>query len=310
MMKNLLLGLGVIGMSITVSAQNKIADKYGKGLTLLGKDSTFYMKANTRIQSRYDYQRLDNNSGDVTEQDRAYVRRARIKFSGWAYSPKVKYKIEHDVLNGVTYDAVIKYNFFKGMEIWAGQTKLPGNRERVISSQKLQFVDRSLLNTNFTLDRDAGLQLRNKHKFGKVIVKEMFAVSQGEGLNDKSFGHEFGHEYTGRLEVLPFGKFTSKGDYFGSDLKREKTSKLAFGLTYDFNQNQMTSRKVKGAETMDSRDVMSIQADFMYKLKGFSLMGEYANMDVVGTRGTIGLDDDNNLKTVYFMAGEGVNLQA
>ena len=29
------------------------------------------------------------------------------------------------------------------------------------------------------------------------------------------------------------GSFSSKGDYKGSDLKREKTPKLALGITYD-----------------------------------------------------------------------------
>ena len=131
MMKKILIGLGIVGMFLTGSAQNKIVDKYGKGFSILGKDSTFLLKANTRIQCRYDYERIDNNSKEkLFVRDAAFVRRTRIKFGGWAYSTKVKYKIEHDLLNGVTYDAVVKYNFFKGWEIWAGQTKLPGNRER------------------------------------------------------------------------------------------------------------------------------------------------------------------------------------
>lgn len=305
-MKKILLGLGAFAIVLTVSAQNQITDKYGKGITILGKDSTFFLKANTRIQCRYDYQREDNNSSKYLEQDRAYVRRTRIKFGGWAFSPKVKYKIEHDLLNGVTYDAVIKYNFWKNVEIWAGQTKLPGNRERVISSQQLQFVDRSLLNTVFTLDRDAGIQLRNKHKFGKMVVKEIFAISQGEGLNDKSFDHPFGHEYTGRIELLPFGNFTSKGDYSASDLKREKSQKLAIGLTYDYNQNVMFSRKVKGETLADKRNFINFHADFMYKYNGFSLMGEYANADVVNAAGEYIRHDGAG---GFWEVGEGVNLQ-
>ena len=305
-MKNLLIGLGVVGMALSASAQNKISDKYGKGIKILGKDSTFYMKANTRIQCRYDYQRLDNNSSDFAEQDRAYVRRTRIKFGGWAFSPKVKYKIEHDLLNGVTYDAVIKYNFWKNVEIWAGQTKLPGNRERVISSHQLQFVDRSLLNTVFTLDRDAGIQLRNKHNFGNMVVKEMFCISQGEGLNDKSLKHPFGHEYTGRVELLPMGNFTKKGDYSAADLQREKKPKLAIGLTYDYNQNVSFSRKVKGDALAQDRNFINFHADFMYKYKGFQLMGEYANADVVDAAGNYVRHDGAG---GFWEVGEGVNLQ-
>lgn len=306
-MKNLFVALGVVGITCGAAAQNKVVDKFGKGISILGKDSTFFIKANTRIQNRYDYEYTGNNTSTPEQADRAYVRRARIKFSGFAWSTKLTYKIEHDVLNGETYDAVVKYNFYKGLEIWAGQTKLPGNRERVISSQNLQFVDRSLLNTVFTLDRDAGIQLRNKHKVGNVVIKEMFAVSQGEGLNDKSLGHNFGHEYTGRVEVLPFGNFTSKGDYFGSDLKRESTPKLAIGVTYDYNQNINDSRKVKGATLAAHRNVLNFQADFMFKYAGFSFMGEYANSDVVDATGEYVRHDGAG---GFFEVGEGLNLQA
>lgn len=316
-MKKLFIVIGVIGLAISTSAQNKIVDKFGKGISVLGKDSTFFLVANTRIQNRYDFERTENNSSNPSSNDRYYVRRARVKFGGWAFSPKIKFKIEHDVLNGVTYDAVVKYNFYKGMEIWAGQTKLPGNRERVISSQKLQFVDRSLLNTVFTLDRDAGIQLRNKHKVGNTVIKEVFAFSQGEGLNDKKF-RSWGHEFTGRLEVLPMGEFTGKGDYFGSDLKREEKPKLAIGLTYDYNENQTKSRKVKGKDLYSDVYVMSIFFDFMYKYRGFSLMGEYANADIDGSRATVGVNDngteytstDDYTETIFFQAGEGLNIQA
>ncbi len=58
-------------------------------------------------------------------------------------------------------DAVIKYNFSENFELWFGQTKLPGNIERVISSGNLQQVDRSLLNSRFNIDRDMGIQLRH-----------------------------------------------------------------------------------------------------------------------------------------------------
>ena len=83
---------------------------------------------------------------------KAYVRRARIKGSGNVFSPKVSYKFEYDVANGYVLDAVLKWNFAGNWTVWFGQTKLPGNIERVFSSQKLQLVDRSLLNSRFTLD--------------------------------------------------------------------------------------------------------------------------------------------------------------
>ena len=61
-------------------------------------------------------------------------------------------------------------------------------------------------------------------------------MAQGEGRNITT-GNLGGHQYTARVELFPFGKFESKGDYRGSDLKFEEKPKLAFGFTYDFNND-------------------------------------------------------------------------
>jgi len=42
--------------------------------------------------------------------------------------------------------------------------------------------------------------------------KEIFSIAQGEGRNITS-GNIGGHQYTGRVEFLPMGNFTSGGDY-------------------------------------------------------------------------------------------------
>ena len=95
-------------------------------------------------------------------------------------------KFEYDVANGFVLDAVLKWNFAGNWTVWFGQTKLPGNIERVFSSQKLQLVDRSLLNTKFTLERDAGFQLRHHINIGKTfLVREIFSLNFL--INDSSY---------------------------------------------------------------------------------------------------------------------------
>src|SRR5690606_6167930 len=116
-----------------------------------------------------------------------------------------------------------------------------------ISSGNLQLVDRSLLNGNYNIDRDLGFQLRHHFKLSeKFVIKEAFALSQGEGRNITS-GNLGGFQYTSRLELLPFGNFTKNGDYIGSDIYREDTPKLAFGVTYDFNNNAVKTRSNQGS---------------------------------------------------------------
>ena len=261
------------------AAQDLTNNKFGKGLiNVASQDSSWTAKVAFRFQTRYEgtYYMVDDTAWTGPEfEDRFFVRRARIKGSGWAFSPKVRYKFEYDVHNGFVLDAVVKWRFAGNWDLWFGQTKLPGNIERVFSSQKLQLVDRSLLNSRFTLDRDAGIQLRHHFLLGdKFLVREKFALSQGEGLNQT--GQSNGNGYTARLELLPMGAFTKKGDYFAADLKREENVKMMLSATYDYNVDASRLRGQKGDYAVATlRDLQTIFADVHIKYKGFSMFGEY-----------------------------------
>jgi hypothetical protein len=206
-------------------------------------------------------------------------------------------------------DAFVRWKVAGNFEVWVGQTKLPGNRERVISSQKLQFVDRSLVNSRFNIDRDMGIQFRNKHTVGEMIINEALAFSQGEGRN-RTAGNDGGLEYTGRVEFLPMGAFTGKGDYISSDLKREQTPKLSIGVTFDQNENAARERGNLGSYVADTayNSLQTILADFMFKYKGWVVAGEYANKKALGDRVRMSTDNGDAFVSNYF-TGEGINLQ-
>ena len=309
-----------------VSAQESTAPTFGKGLfNLVGKDDTWSMNIAARMQF-LSTSTWDIENGDLTNPTSSMlVRRARLKFGGFAYSPKLTYKLEiglsnRDISGASEFtsnapryilDAVLKWNFHQNFVLWFGQTKLPGNRERVISSGNLQQVDRSLLNSRFNIDRDFGIQLR--HHFNlteKFIVKEMFSIAQGEGRNVTS-GNLGGHQYTTRLEFLPFGNFASKGDYKGSDLKFENAPKLAIGASYDFNNNAVKNRSNQGSYMKNDTgfyqtNISTLFLDAMFKYKGFSFMAEYANRDAADP---IAKNDDGSLTGDIVQVGSGLNLQ-
>jgi len=308
-----------------LSSQETSAPKFGKGLfNLIGKDSSFSMNVSARMQM-LGTSNWDVNNGLYNPTSNLLVRRARLKFSGFAYSPKLKYKLElglsnRDIGKASSFtneapkyilDAVVKWNFSGNFVLWFGQTKLPGNRERVISSGDLQQVDRSLLNSRFNIDRDMGFQLRHHFNLTDTfIVKEMFAVSQGEGRNITT-GNLGGHQYTSRVELLPFGKFTSKGDYRGSDLKFEPTPKLALGFTYDFNNDAVKNRSNQGSYMTNdtgfySTNISTVFVDAMYKHKGFSLMAEYAYRDA---EDAFAKNSDGTLTGDEVQVGNALNLQ-
>ena len=254
------------------------------------------------------------------------IRRSRLKFDGFAYSPKLKYKVELGLSNrdqsGASQytsnapryilDAVLKWNFSGNFVLWLGQTKLPGNRERVISSANLQQVDRSLLNKRFTIDRDMGIQMRHHFYLSETfLVKEIFSLAQGEGRNI-STGNLGGHQYTTRLELFPFGDFASKGDYKGSDLKFEQNPKLSLGFAYDFNNNASKTRSNQGSYMTNdvgffSTNISTLFIDAMFKYKGFSLMAEYADRDA---KDPFAKNSDGTLTNDIVQVGSGLNLQS
>jgi phosphate-selective porin OprO/OprP len=317
---------------LSINAQESNAPKFGKGLfNLVGKDSTFTMKVGLRFQTLATSQ-WDADNGLSNPESSMLIRRSRLKFDGWAFSPKLKYKVELGLSNrdqsGASYfthdapryilDAVLKWNFSGNFVLWVGQTKLPGNRERVISSANLQQVDRSLLNSRFNIDRDIGIQLRHKFNLTDTfLVKEIFSIAQGEGRNITR-GNVGGHQYTTRIELFPFGDFTSKGDYKGSDLKFEQAPKLSIGVAYDFNNNASKTRSNQGSYMFINGTSASSSAEFyqtnistvfidaMYKHKGFSFMAEYANRTA---EDALAKNSDGTLTGDEVQVGNGLNIQ-
>ena len=294
----------ILLISSSAISQESNSPTFGKGLfNLVGKDSTWTMNVGARMQilAISNWNAVDGSL--INPEQNFLVRRARLKFGGFAYSPKLEYKLElglsnRDISGASQYtsnapryilDAVVKWNFYKNFVLWFGQTKLPGNIERVISSGDLQQVDRSLL---------------------KFLVREIFAVSQGEGRNITT-GNLGGHQYTSRLELLPFGEFLSKGEYKGSDLKREQTPKLMVAATFDSNKNAVKTRSNQGTYMFNDTglfetDINTLFIDAMFKYNGYSFMGEYAHRTADNP---LALNSDGSLTGDEVQVGDGINLQ-
>ena len=263
----------------TIYAQTATVNTLGKGIVFTPEDKSYEMKLGARFQTRYSGI-YDLDAEDYTNQ--MQIRRARLKLDGFVYSPKLSYKIQLSLASSnLVLDAVAKYAFAENWEVWFGQTKLPGNREMLNSSQKLQFVDRSLLNSSFTLDRDIGVHLLNTTAVGNGVINSHLAISTGEG-RDVGSPNLGGNDYSGRFEYLPFGKFTNKGGFFGADLEREDSPKLMIGAAFDYNDGATQSRGQKGSFVLDingdlvQNNLKTLFLDAFYKYKGFNFASEFA----------------------------------
>jgi phosphate-selective porin OprO and OprP len=261
----------------------------GKGLGVVTSDSTFSLNFQFRMQNRAAY--FSASDSDLSPESFEFrVRRLRMKFEGFVYNPKLTYYIQLSFSRGdmdwknldnsavnsspnIVRDAVIYYNPTKNLRFGFGQTKLPGNRQRVVSSGDLQFADRSIVNATFNIDRDFGFFGQYTSHFYNLRG----AITSGEGRN--SLTSNSGLSYTGRIEFLPMGKFTGNNDYVEGDLEREQKPKVSIGFTYNYNDNAMRQAGALGNDLYQARTLRTMEADIIFKHKGWAWYNEFMSRD-------------------------------
>jgi hypothetical protein len=321
-MKNLIATILVSQLGTIGYGQNALSvyTKKEKGIEVVQKDSLFSLRFQFRMQSRAGYLSKANDATadefDFTpESFEMRVRRLRLAMRGFVYNPKFTYYIQLSFSRGdmdwestststsntspnIVRDAMAFYEPVKGLKFGFGQTKLPGNRQRVVSSGNLQFYDRSIVNATFTLDRDFGLFATYEKDYYRIKG----AVTSGEGRN--STKSDKGLNYTGRLEFLPFGKFTGDNEDCEGDLAREKSPKLVIAGGYNYNVSAMRTGGTLGSDLYASVNKQNLHADLLFKYKGFALLSEYCNRIVDNPVTT---NSDGKYRVVY--NGYGVNTQ-
>lgn len=267
-----------------INAQNETDEralvKIQDGISLQ-KDTLFLLNLRFRIQNRFGV--ILHDQQEVPEFD-ARVRRLRLRLDGYLIMPRLQYYVqlsfsqadqELDRSNTpqIIRDAILYYVFSDKFYVGFGQSKLPGNRQRVISSGSLQFVDRSLANATFNLDRDFGFFAYYDTKFGIQKMNVKTAITTGEGRNAQITST--GLCYTGRIEWLPFGYFLNAGDFTEGDLEMEKTFKLSLAAGYTFNKNTNRTGGQIGEQLFERRDFSTFIADGIAKYKGWAVQAEY-----------------------------------
>ncbi|MGL4584771.1 MAG: porin, partial [Flavobacterium sp.] len=248
------------------------------------------------------------------------IRRLRLRLDGFVGNPKFLYVIQLSFAPkdmgttkdgepvNIIRDAALTYRPNENWNFIFGQTKLPGNRQRINSSGALQLTDRSINNAKFNIDRDFGIQAyylhEKKEKFGYNIKT---AVSTGRGRNF-SGSESDSYALTGRVELFPLGSFSKNGAFFEGDLAREQTPKLMLSGTFHHNNNAQNSQGQTGTRLVDPKSFNSLMLDGIVKYNGWAGMISYMNRT---------LDDALSLKDLentaggynYVFAGQGMDYQ-
>ena len=261
---------------------------YKKGFYFRTRDDKFFMRMTGRIQMRYGYEDLDNK---VDEEDNSSfsLRRARLKWDGYAYKD-FKYKIELALRSQGTkdtgtedgdrakavelFDWWAEYKKYPFAKIRFGQWKVPFNRQRVVSSSKLQMIDRAFAQDVFTMGRQIGTMVSGNLFDNKM---EYYAgIFNGNGRNEKSNGNNE-HLYIARVSWNPFGGFGKGIGEQISDLAWSEKPKahLSAAIAFDSAADETIALEGIGKVTSDNVDRTSIVGEYGLKYKGFSTSAEF-----------------------------------
>lgn len=237
---------------INAAVESAIDEKFGvkasygsKGFRLETKDGNFQTNLQWRAQfrltwpTRSDPRNVASFGG--TEELSFQARRLRMKIGGHGYRPWLKYYFEVDLeptrttSGGSSDTRVIDWRIdiakYKKIALRVGQWKIDYNRERVDSSGRQQFVERSIVNRVFTIDRQVGVSLRGRLFEGTPgDLRYYFGVFTGEGRGVANDDNDV--MYAARLQW----------NFLGRDLKLrqtdvERTEKPTGSLSFGFAEH-------------------------------------------------------------------------
>lgn len=315
----------------------------GNGITQVGS-SGYETTIQGYMQPYFESKTYSTGEGSTTL-SRFRMRRLRMRIQGESPQHKMGYRLQYDfsgngevdaTTNQYLLDAFFWYKPTKRTEIEIGKRATPSdNRELWMLSQTTQFPERSRLTSAFASIREVGIFVNGRYRVGnsRSYVRPYLSLTTGDGddLRARNYG---GAKVAGRLDYLPFGLFTYYGQFRQIDLVREATPKLVVGVVGSYNHG-MSSRRGRASGSilyLDSDfnpalpNYWKLGADFLFKYRGFSMIGEYTFADGnvpddvfyrVRNDGSFattflvnGLQDPTNYILGRMMVGSGYNLQA
>ncbi len=157
------------------------------GLEFMSPSKRFYINPWLRSQFRYsdpfDSDPLTRDDFENEPGEDLAVRRARIKVEGYIFNPKIGFYYEHELSGDhPLLDLRLDLDLRNDIQMRIGQHKILYNRERVDSSGKQQFVERSISTYAFTLDRQIGATFAKGFMAGTKYDNWLFlGLNKGDG---------------------------------------------------------------------------------------------------------------------------------
>ncbi|MGP0593617.1 porin [Nitrospira sp. T9] len=277
---------------------------YGRrGFEFSTKDGQFATQIQWRFQGRWSYPTDSDpiSAADFNEdpQSTFQLRRVRMKVGGHGFQPWIRYYFEinwqstsesgSSNASPQLLDWRISLEKFSFLSLQVGQWKVDYNRERRDSSGNQQFVERSIVNEIFTIDRQVGAMLYGHVAPGTAFDSRYYAgVFTGSGRGESNDD----------ANMMYFGRY--QWNFLGRDLKWSQsdvefhelpTGSVAFGAYTTIGKCTRWSSSGCGtlpednsagvpytsdsAATAGQYRVQGMVEEFAFKWRGLSIQHEY-----------------------------------
>lgn len=274
------------------------ASRSNSGFRLETRDGNWQTNLQWRAQMRfttpYSSDPRQLSSFNAEDQTNFEARRLRMKIGGHGLQPWIQYYFEVDLQPSRDVDdsstssspRVIDYRIDLAKWDWGGirigQWKVDLNRERVDSSGRQQFVERSIANRVFTMDRQLGVQIRGQLFEGTPADMLYWAgVFNGEGRSVNNPDDDL--MYMARLQWNFMGRDLA---WRQTDVEYTEKPTGSLAIAGFTNTGVCTRWSSSGCGNLDGFDspasamlgqfdIDQVVEEFAFKYRGFSAQQEF-----------------------------------
>lgn len=276
--KSLLIIFSIVIAVAAEAQQHKIPGLSNKQFSLSGY-------AHIRFQSFQEAGKVDGLD----------IRRARLDFRG-QISPTWDYRLQLDLAGTPKIlDAVIGYKYRSWLNVSVGQFKLPFSAENLITSTKLETIERSQVQEALVArskdvignqnGRDLGIQL-NGSLFkveDRYVLEYSIGAFNGAGINASDNNES--KDLSGRLLVRPTKNLELGGSYYngfgkwGTPAEDQVRSRIGVEFSYTYRAFSLKGEFIEGIDGSVTKDGWFTQlSTFVYK-KNVQLVVKYDTYD-------------------------------
>lgn len=280
---------------------------YDKGTRFSTADGNSAAKLELRGQLRYTNRRSDDAPDRDADSDDLKLNRARVKFGGHLFRPRFKFYWEQDIKDARLLDLRIDPTISSWLSFRIGQYKALYNRERMESSGRQQFVDRSIVTPAFTVDRQQGVTAMG-HVFAGSHIDSRYYLGAFVGA-----GRSGSDDNADSPMLVARWQWNILGRDLGfsqSDITRREEPAATISVGAARNRSAYTRFSSSGGGQLpgfesgdpDRYDINQAMAEFALQYRGFSIQGEYHFKDI-DDRDTNNKDDlwGYYVQTGYFL---------